>query len=45
VVLGLFGAWIGGRWIEALLFEVDSGDPVTYLGAVVIFLAVGLFSG
>ncbi len=45
VVLGLVGAWIGSRWIEALLFEVDTGDPATYLGAVAIFLAVGLFSG
>ena len=45
VVLGLAGAWIGSRWIEALLFEIDTSDPATYLGAVAIFLTVGLFSG
>ena len=45
VVLVLVGAWIGSRWIEALLFEVDASDPATYLGAVAVFLAVGLFSG
>lgn len=45
VALGLFGAWVGGRWIEALLFEIEAADPATYLGAVAIFLAMGLFSG
>lgn len=45
VALGLFGAWVGSRWIEALLFEIDATDPATYVGAVAIFLAVGLFSG
>ena len=44
-MLGLIGAWVGSRWIEALLFEVDASDPATYVGAVAIFLAVGLFSG
>jgi len=44
VVLGLFGAWVGSRWIESLLFEIEATDPSTYLGAVAIFVAVGLFS-
>lgn len=44
VVLGLVGAWIGGRWIEALLFGVDAADPIAFAGSAVIFLAVGLVS-
>lgn len=43
--LGLVGAWIASRWIEALLFDVEAVDPMAYGLAVVVFLAVGLFSG
>jgi ABC-type antimicrobial peptide transport system permease subunit len=35
---------VGSRWIESLLFEIEAADPSTYLGAVAIFVAVGLFS-
>ena len=45
ILLGLLGAWFGSRWIEALLFGVEAGDPFTYASAVVIFLGVGLLSG
>ncbi len=45
VVLGLFGAWISGRWIEALLFGVEAGDPLTLAASVTIFLLVGVVSG
>jgi ABC-type antimicrobial peptide transport system permease subunit len=45
VALGLVGAWIASRWIEALLFGVDPGDPFAYGAAAVLFVAVGLFSG
>lgn len=45
IVLGLVGAWMGSRWIAALLFDVGAGDPLAYAGATVIFLGVGLLSG
>jgi predicted permease len=45
VALGLLGAWLASRWIEALLFGVEAVDPVAYGLAVLVFLGVGLFSG
>lgn len=30
VVLGLFGAFFGTRWITSLLFEVTTSDPLSY---------------
>lgn len=45
VFLGLVGAWMGSRWIEALLFEVEPTDPVTYASAILVFIGVGLLSG
>ncbi len=45
VLLGLLGAWFGSRWISELLFDVAAVDFVAYGGAVVIFVAVGIFSG
>ena len=44
VFLGLIGAWVASRWIEALLFGVEAADPVAYGVAGLIFLGVGLFS-
>jgi putative ABC transport system permease protein len=41
VLLGLAGAWLAGRWLGALLYEVEPGDPVTYAGTVVVFALVG----
>jgi putative ABC transport system permease protein len=42
VVLGLLGAWMGSRWIGALLFGVQAGDPPTYGAAIALFALVGL---
>ena len=44
VLLGVAGAWISSRWIEALLFEVEAGDPTAYASAALIFIGVGLVS-
>lgn len=44
VVLGMVGAWIGGRWIETLLFGIEASDPVAMGGSVVVFVAVGFAS-
>ncbi len=41
VALGLAGAWLGSRWIQALLFGVEAGDPISYAGAALVFVAVG----
>ena len=45
IAMGLAGAWIASRWIEALLFGVEAVDPIAYGLAVGVFLSVGLFSG
>jgi ABC-type antimicrobial peptide transport system permease subunit len=42
IALGLFGAWLGGRWIEALLFGVPPNDPVTLGSAAGVFIVAGL---
>ncbi len=44
VALGLGAAWIGGRWIRALLFEVELTDPISLSGSVALFLLVGFVS-
>ncbi|MCH7992424.1 MAG: hypothetical protein IIC35_08405 [Gemmatimonadetes bacterium] len=28
-------------WIQALLFGVEAGDPISYAGAALVFVAVG----
>ncbi len=45
VMIGLVGAWLSARWVQALLFQVSPRDPVVYLGAVAVFTAVGLVAG
>lgn len=42
VALGLAAAWLASRWIDSLLFGVESRDPATYATAVAVFVAVGL---
>jgi len=42
VLVGLGGAWVAGRWIESLLFDVEAVDLVTYGAAGLVFLGVGL---
>ncbi len=45
IALGLVGAWASGHWLGMLLFKVQPGDPVAYMGAAVLFLIVGLVAG
>ncbi len=45
VGLGLVGAWASGRWLRALLFRVQPGDPLVYAAVVGIFVVVGLVAG
>jgi putative ABC transport system permease protein len=45
VALGLVGAWVGARWLRALLFQVRASDPLVYASVVLIFVAVGLAAG
>jgi putative ABC transport system permease protein len=42
--LGLAGAWMFGRVLESLLFQVTTSDPVTLVSAPVLLLAVALFA-
>jgi ABC-type antimicrobial peptide transport system permease subunit len=44
LLLGVTGAWIGGRWLESLLFGVGTRDPVAFAGAVATLLAVGVLA-
>jgi predicted permease len=41
IALGLAGAFVANRWIEALLFGVGAGDPVAYAAAIGAFVVVG----
>lgn len=45
VLLGLGGAWLGSRWLQALLFHVEPQDPPVYLGTLLLFVAVGFAAG
>lgn len=45
VVVGLGAAWVGSRWMAALLFQVDAGDPLVYLGGGATLLALGALAG
>jgi predicted permease len=40
-VLGLGVAWMGGRWLEALLFRVEPGDPLVLAAGAGVLLAFG----
>jgi putative ABC transport system permease protein len=39
-VLGVLGAWAGGRALGGLLYGVGSADPVTWLGVVAVVVGV-----
>lgn len=41
LALGATGAWAASRWIRALLFGVEAGDPLAYAGAIAVFAVVG----
>lgn len=43
--LGLAVAWLGSRWIESLLFQVEATDPVVFLGGGLLLVLLGLLSG
>ena len=45
VVIGLAGAFYATRRIEAQLFGIAPGDPLTLAGAIVLLLAVALAAG
>jgi ABC-type antimicrobial peptide transport system permease subunit len=42
--LGLAGAWVASRSMEALLFGVRPHDPVAYAGTAALFVGVGLLA-
>jgi predicted permease len=44
VVLGLGGAWMATRWVDDLLFNTTSTDPLTLTMAALVMLAVGALS-
>jgi len=44
LALGLAGSLWAARFVEALLFQLDSRDPVTFTGAAVVLVAVGVLA-
>jgi ABC-type antimicrobial peptide transport system permease subunit len=42
--LGLIGAWSGAHVLQSLLFQVDSRDPLVFLGATGILIAVAVLA-
>jgi putative ABC transport system permease protein len=44
LLVGLALAWLGSRWLETLLFGVDTGDPVAYVAAIGAFVAVSVLA-
>ena len=44
LALGLVGAYSLSRFMEALLFEVDANDPITFLGVAGVLAAVSVFA-
>jgi len=44
VVLGVVGAYLGSRVMQSLLYEVKPGDPLAFVGATLVLLAVVVFA-
>jgi predicted permease len=44
LVVGLIGAYALSRFMGALLFQVDSDDPLTFLSVALVLLLVSLFA-
>jgi hypothetical protein len=44
LALGLAGSLWGSRFVEALLFQLEARDPVTFVGAAVVLVAVGVLA-
>ena len=44
VALGLAGAWMGSRLLEAFLYEISGRDPGTYLGGAGLLVTVVLLA-
>ena len=42
--LGLAGAWMFGRVLESLLFQIPATDPITLVSAPVLLLTVALLA-
>jgi putative ABC transport system permease protein len=44
IAVGLIGAFIFGRSIASLLYNVSAADPVTFLGISLLLVSVALLS-
>jgi predicted permease len=44
LAIGLAGCFWAARFVEALLFELEARDPVTFAGAVAVLVAVGVLA-
>jgi predicted permease len=44
IVLGVIGAYLGSRVLQSLLYEVEPGDPLAFVGATLVLLVVVVFA-
>jgi predicted permease len=42
LVIGLFGAWVGTRWLDGMLWGVGAMDPATWAGVALMLLSVSV---
>jgi predicted permease len=45
IVLGVTAAWLTARAMQGLLFEVNAGDPLTFVAVPMILMAVAIAAG
>jgi predicted permease len=45
MALGAAGAWIMSRWLSGMLFETTAGDPMTFIGMLVVLGTVSAVAG
>ena len=45
MAIGSAGSWALSRWIGGMLFETSAGDPVTFLGMLLVLGTVSAVAG
>lgn len=45
VIVGTAGSFIVARWIDSLLFGTHPGDPITFVGMILLLSLVALIAG
>jgi ABC-type antimicrobial peptide transport system permease subunit len=45
MAIGALGSWMMSRWLSGMLFETTAGDPMTFLGMLLVLGAVSAVAG